>query len=76
MEFEWLYNEISNATLANWIEWELFLHTAMQNIKYSFKTLFCDFELYDGQKNRRYFSFNSAKYSERSFLKILFPLNL
>lgn len=74
-EFEWLYNTISEDAVSNRIEWELSLHTAMQNLKYTLQVSPNDFELYDGHGDRRYFSFNSTSYAERAFLKILFPLN-
>lgn len=75
-EFEWLYNAISKDIVPNRIEWELSLHTAMENLGYTIKVSPNDFELYDGNGCRRYFSFNSTSYSERAFLKILFPLNI
>ncbi len=34
-EFEWLYNAISKDVVLNRMEWELSLHTAMQNLKYT-----------------------------------------
>ena len=74
-EFEWLYNAISKDVVLNRMEWELSLHTAMQNLKYTIQVSPNDFELYDGHGHRRYFSFNSTSYAERAFLKILFPLN-
>lgn len=74
-EFEWLYHTISKDTVSNRMEWELSLHSAMQNLKYTIKVSPNDFELYDGHGYRRYFSFNSTSYAERAFLKILFPLN-
>lgn len=74
-EFEWLYHTISKDVVPNRIEWELSLHTAMQNLKYTIQVSPNDFELYDGHGGRRYFSFNSTSYAERAFLKILFPLN-
>ncbi len=74
-EFEWLYNTISKDIVSNRIEWELSIHTAMQNLKYTIQVSPNDFELYDGHGYRRYFSFNSTSYAERAFLKILFPLN-
>lgn len=74
-EFEWLYHTISKDVVPNRIEWELSLHTAMQNLKYTIQVSQNDFELYDGHGGRRYFSFNSTSYAERAFLKILFPLN-
>lgn len=74
-EFEWLYNAITEDVVLNRIEWELSLHTAMQNLKYSIQVSPNDFELHDGHGHRRYFSFNSTSYAERAFLKILFPLN-
>lgn len=74
-EFEWLYHTISKNIVPNRIEWELSLHTAMLNLKYTIKVSPNDFELYDGHGYRRYFSFNSTSYAERAFLKILFPLN-
>lgn len=75
-EFEWLYNAISKDVVLNRMEWELSLHTAMQNLKYTIQVSPNDFELYDGHGCRRYFSFNSTSYAERAFLKILFPLNI
>ena len=75
-EFEWLYHTISKDVVPNRIEWELSLHTAMQNLKYTIQVSPNDFELYDGHGCRRYFSFNSTSYAERAFLKILFPLNI
>ena len=74
-EFEWLYRSISKDVVPNRIEWELSLHMAMQNSKYTIQVSPNDFELYDGHGCRRYFSFNSTSYAERAFLKILFPLN-
>ncbi|MFR8001691.1 MAG: hypothetical protein ACLU62_02090 [Hydrogeniiclostridium sp.] len=74
-EFEWLYNTISKDAVSNRTEWELSLHTAMQNLKYTIQVSPNDFELYDGHGDRRYFSFNSTSYAERAFLKILFPIN-
>ncbi len=74
-EFEWLYNTISKDIVSNRMEWELSLHIAMQNLKYTIQVSPNDFELYDGHGHRRYFSFNSTSYAERAFLKILFPLN-
>lgn len=75
VEFEWLYHEISENILINRIEWELSLHTAMEDLGYTIKISAHGFELYDGQGQRRYFNFNSLQYSERVFLKILFPIN-
>lgn len=75
-EFEWLYNTISKDVVPNRIEWELSLHTAMRNLKYTIQVSPNDFELHDGHGYRRYFSFNSTSYAERAFLKILFPLNI
>ena len=75
-EFEWLYHTISKDVVPNRIEWELSLHTAMQNLKYTIQVSPNDFELYDGHGCRRYFSFNSTSYAERAFLKIIFPLNI
>lgn len=75
-EFEWLYNELSRKTLADRMEWELSLHAAMLDAGYTVQLSAHAFELYDGQAQRRYFSFNSSRYAERAFLKILFPLNL
>ena len=74
-EFEWLYNIISNDIVLNRIEWELSLNAAMQNLKYGIKVSPNNFELHDGNGDRRCFSFNSTSYAERAFLKILFPLN-
>ena len=74
-EFEWLYNTISKAAVSNRTEWELSLHTTMQNLKYTIQVSPNDFELHDGHGARRYFNFNSTSYAERAFLKILFPLN-
>ena len=74
-EFEWLYNAISKNVVSNRVEWELSLHTAMQNLKYTVQVSPNDFEMHDGHGCRRYFSFNSTSYAERAFLKILFPLN-
>ena len=75
-EFEWLYDAISEGVVSNRMEWELSLHTAMENLKYSIQVSPHDFELYDGQGSRRYYSFNSTSYAERAFLKILFPLTM
>lgn len=75
-EFEWLYDAISEDIVPNRIEWELALQTAMQNLGYSIKVSPNDFELRDGRGHRRYFNFNSTSYTERAFLKILFPLNI
>ena len=74
-EFEWLYNTVSKDIVSNRIEWELSLHAAMQNLKYTIQVSPTDFEIHDGQGKRRYYSFNSESYAERTFLKILFPLN-
>ena len=57
-------------------EYLVLLHTAMENLKYSIQVSPHDFELYDGQGSRRYYSFNSTSYAERAFLKILFPLTM
>ncbi len=76
IEFEWLYREIFDNTLANRIEWELSLHAAMQCLGYTIQISPNGFELYDGQLKRCYFNFNSSRYAERALLKILFPLNL
>ena len=75
-EFEWLYDAISEGVVSNRMEWELSLHTAMENLKYSIQVSPHDFEFYDGQGSRRYYSFNSTSYAERAFLKILFPLTM
>lgn len=75
VEFEWLYHEISENILMNRIEWELSLHTATKDLGYTIKISVHGFELYDGQRRRRYFNFNSLQYAERVFLKILFPIN-
>ena len=74
-EFEWLYNTISKDIVANRMEWELSLYTAMHNLKYKIQVSPNDFEVHDGHGDRRYYSFNSTSYAERAFLKILFPLN-
>ena len=57
-------------------EYLVLLHTAMENLKYSIQVSPHDFEFYDGQGSRRYYSFNSTSYAERAFLKILFPLTM
>ena len=75
-EFEWLYQTISENDVSNRIEWELSLHTAMQDLKYTVKVSPSDFELRDGYGSRRYYSFNSTSCAERTFLKMLFPLNV
>lgn len=75
-EYEWLYHSIENNSVPNRIEWELALHTAMQNSGCTIRMSPNDFELFDGKGNRRYYSINSTNYGERAFLKLLFPLNL
>ena len=59
-EFEWLYNTVSKDIVSNRIEWELSLHAAMQNLKYTIQVSPTDFEIHDGQGKRRYYSFNSC----------------
>lgn len=76
LEFEWLYQTICQDIVPNRIEWELSLHTAMQNLEYTIQISPTDFELRDGHGCRRYFNFNSTSYAERAFLKMIFPLNI
>lgn len=75
-EFEWLYKMISEQTVENRIEWELALHSAMQNLKYTIQVSEHEFELYDARLKRRYLNFNNRRYAEMALLKILFPVNL
>lgn len=74
-EFRWLYDAIVRRELENRIEWELSLYQAMKRIGYSVQAGQRTFTLCDGKGCRRYFSADSARNSERAFLKILFPLN-
>ncbi len=73
-EFEWLYKMISEQTMENRIEWELALHSAMRNLKYTIQISEHEFKLYDAQLKRRYLNFNSRQYAEMAMLKILFPV--
>lgn len=75
IEFEWLFDAIFQNELVNRMEWELALHMAMEQINYRIDITGSTFELYDNQGKRRYFSFDSAQYAERVFLKILYPIN-
>lgn len=75
-EFEWLYQMISERTVENRIEWELALHAAMKNLKYTIQVSEHEFRLFDVQWKRRYLNFNSQQYAEMALLKILFPVNL
>lgn len=74
-EFEWLYQMISQRTLENRVEWELALHAAMRNLKYTIQVSEHEFQLYDARSERRYLNFNSRQYAEMAMLKILFPVN-
>lgn len=74
-EFEWLYKMISEQTVENRTEWELALHSAMRNLKYTIQVSEHEFELYDARGKRRYLNFNSRRYAEMALLKILFPVN-
>ena len=75
-EFEWLYLRISERAVENRVEWELALHIAMQNLRYTIRVSERGFELYDAQSERKYFNFNSRQYAQMAFLKILFPVNI
>lgn len=75
VEFEWLYDRISARTLDNRIEWEVALHTVLEELNYTLKISESAFELYDGEGERRYFNFNSGQNSQRAFLKMLFPIH-
>lgn len=75
-EFEWLYHEITSRTLENRIEWELSMYTVLQKLGYSLEVSERRYELYDGNGRRRFFNFDSSLYSERVFLKMLFPVNI
>lgn len=74
-EFEWLYTMILERTVENRIEWELALHSAMKNLKYTIQVSEHEFELYDDGFKRIYLNFNSRQYAEMALLKILFPVN-
>lgn len=74
-EFEWVYQLICQDRLEDRIEWELSLHTALQDQGYTVNFAESEFELYDGQKNRCYFNFNSQQYAQRALLKMMFSLN-
>lgn len=75
-EFEWLYGRISGRELSGRTEWELALYAALQQLGYTLKISGTEFELCNGQGERRYFSFNSGQNAQRAFLKLLFPINL
>lgn len=75
-EFEWLYDKIINRDLNNRTEWELALYSALKHLNYTLKISESEFELYDGKGERCYVNFNSEQYSQKVFLKMLFPVNL
>ena len=70
------YLRISERAVENRVEWELALHIAMQNLRYTIRVSERGFELYDAQSERKYFNFNSRQYAQMAFLKILFPVNI
>jgi hypothetical protein len=74
-EFSWIYDAIAHRTLNNRTEWELALYAALKEQAYRWNICESEFECYDGQGKRCYYSFNSEQNSERAFLKLLFPLN-
>ena len=74
IEFDWLYDEISSQTLSNRSEWELALYTVLNRLDYTLKVSDTKFELYDGQSNPCYFSFNSENAAQKVLLKLLFPI--
>ncbi len=73
-EFSWLYEQIFNRVLNNRIEWELSLQAVLNKLNYTLKNTGAEFELYDGDGKRCYFSFNSDKNAVKALLKLLFPL--
>lgn len=73
-EFEWLYGMISEDAVENRIEWELALHTAMEELGYTIEVSEHEFELYDAKFRRKYLNFNSRQYAQMALLKILFPV--
>ncbi len=75
-EFEWLYSGILKQNLNDRTEWELAIYVALNQLDYTLKISELEFELYDGEGERRYFSFDSEQNAQRVFLKLLFPLNI
>lgn len=75
-EFEWLYGRIADRTLDNRTEWELALYAALKKRNYTLELSGSKFELYDGDKNRCYFNFNSSQNAQKALLKMLFPINV
>ena len=75
MEFCWLYDAILHHTLENRIEWELSLYQALKRLGYTVQADPERFMLRDGQGRPRYFSADGFRNSERSLMKLLFPLN-
>ncbi|MFR8088872.1 MAG: hypothetical protein ACLU6B_10285 [Lachnospirales bacterium] len=73
-EFAWMYDEIADGVLADRSEWELALYMVMRKLGYTIHVSQHGFELYDGRQQRRYYNFDSRQYSQRAFLKILFPI--
>lgn len=73
-EFAWLYKQIFNRALNNRIEWELALQSVLNKLNYTLKNTGTEFELYDGDGKRCYFSFNSEENGTKALLKLLFPL--
>ena len=75
VEFCWLYDAILHHTLENRIEWELSLYQALKQLGYTVQADPERFMLRDGQGRPRYFSADGFRNSERSLMKLLFPLN-
>lgn len=57
------------------IEWELSLYQALKQLGYTVQADPERFMLRDGQGRPRYFSADGFRNSERSLMKLLFPLN-
>ena len=73
-EFGWLYDKISAGELNDRTEWELALYTVLNKLNYVLKISEAEFELYNGQGKRCYFSFDSDQNAQKVLLKLLFPL--
>lgn len=74
IEFAWLYDRMMHQSLYSRVEWEMSLYTALKQLSYNLKISDHTFELYNGQGQRLYFSFDNRHMAQRAFLKLLFPL--
>lgn len=73
IEFEYLYDQLSQGKTYHMVYWELALKLALTklNIKVNYNEN--DFKVEDSKGQRMRFDFSSSSAAERLFLKILFP---